>query len=51
MIVTKETIMRDKVEKLNKEIKDLKKKILIQNAWCVGFAVGFISSLAYLIIK
>lgn len=51
MIVTKETILEDKVRDLKKEIKNLKKKILVQNATAIGFGVGFASMLLYLIIK
>ena len=51
MIVTRESILRDKVQELKKEVKDLRKKILVQNATMIGFAVGFASMLAYLIIK
>ena len=51
MIVTRESILKDKVQELKKEVKDLRKKILVQNATMVGFAIGFASMLAYLIIK
>lgn len=51
MILNKEIILENKVRDLKKEIKNLKKKILIQNATVVGFAVGFAASLAYLLVK
>ena len=51
MIVTKETILEDKVRDLKKEIKELKKKILVQNATAIGFGIGFASMLLYLIVK
>ena len=51
MIVTRESILQDKVKDLKKEIKDLRKKILVQNATMIGFAIGFASMLAYLIVK
>lgn len=51
MLVTRESILEDRVKDLKKEIKNLKKKILVQNATAVGFAIGFASMLAYLIIK
>lgn len=51
MILNKEIILEGKVKDLKREIKSLKKTILIQNAVAVGFAVGFISTLAFLFLK
>ncbi len=51
MIVNKETILQDKVKDLKMEIRELKKRILVQNATIVGFTIGFISSLAYLLFR
>ena len=51
MLVTQEILMENKVKNLKKEIKELKKKILVQNATAVGFAVGFISSIIYILVK
>ena len=51
MLLTNEIILETRVKNLKKEIKLLKKKILVQNAMVIGFAVGFVSSLAYLLVK
>ena len=51
MVLNKEIILENKVKDLKKEIRNLKKKILIQNAMSIGVAVGFISTLAFLFLK
>lgn len=51
MILNNEIILENKVKDLKKEIKELKKKILIQNATAIGFGIGFASMLLYLLVK
>ena len=51
MLLNKEIILENKVKSLKKEIKDLRKKILIQNAVSIGVAVGFFSTLVFLFLK